>query len=170
MDFLNKTLIGEYSFTDVNKDRNYVKRVMIDGRKYFKTGTKTATTVVAFQYKVFNPSINRSEYITLMGVARQHSGDINVSLEEGYEIAATNALIKPVATFKFPSECSAQTIRFIMQAYVEELPVNFIQTQEELLKKGEDVYRFNRSMNKTNTDMYCTSYYKDMFKKNLIKK
>ena len=171
MDFLNKTLIGEYSFTDINKDRSYVKRVMIDGRKYFKTGIKTATTVVAFQYKVFNPSINRSEYITLMGVARQHPGDINVSLEEGYEIAATNAMITPVASFTFPTECSARTIRFMMQTYVDELPINFIQTQEELHKKGQDITRFNRAMNKNLiNDKYYTNYYKDMCNYNNLNK
>jgi hypothetical protein len=106
-----------------------------------------------------------------MGVARQHPGDINVSLEEGYEIAATNAMITPVASFTFPTECSARTIRFMMQAYVEELPVNFIQTQEELLKNGKDITRFNRAMNKNLIkDKYYTNYYKDLYKYNNVNK
>ncbi len=170
MDFLTKTLIGEYSYTDVNKDRSSIKRVLINGRKYLKTGTKTATTLVAFQYKVFNPSINRSEYITLIGVARQHNGDTKVSLEEGYEIAATNAMVSPVVTLKFPVECSEYTITQIMRNYVNELPINFIKTKEELLQTNNDIISFSRS-SESNSELgrYYLNYYKDMIKKNMIR-
>ena len=169
MDFLTKNLIGEYSYTDVNKDRSSIKRVLINGRKYLKTGTKTATTVVAFQYKVFNPSINRSEYITLIGIARQHSGDTKITMEEGYEIAATNAMVSPIASFTFPVECSEYTISKIMRAYVDELPINFIKTQEELLAQNEDITTFSRSSVTSNANgRYYLNYYKDMIKKNMI--
>lgn len=169
MEFLTKTLIGEYSYTDANKDRNAVKRVMIDGRKYFKTGVRTATTVVAFQYKIFNPSINRSEYITLMGVARQHSGDTKVSLEEGYEIAAENAMISPVATYKFPTECPAKAIRILMELYVDCLPVNFVKTQAELTKSTDNISQYNRKNNYNNNDTYYSNYYNDFKKLNYVK-
>jgi hypothetical protein len=160
MDFENKTLVGEYSYTDANKDRNYSKCVLINGRKYIKLGVKTATTVVAFQYKVFNPSINRSEYVTLMGVARQHAGDAKISLEEGYEIAATNAMISPIATFKFPKKCSEYTIRHLMMCYVDELPVNFVKTKEELDENNVDFRMFERSLKSKDKDFI--KYYNDV--------
>lgn len=167
MDFLNKTLIGEYSYSDANTDRTCMKRVYINGRKYFKTGTKTATTVVAFQYKVFNPSINRSEYVTVMGAARQHTGDTTIDKETGLEIAAEKALTSPVATFTFPSECSEETIHSLMEIYVDELPINFIKTEEELLLNGNDLTIYNRHTVKTNKyNKYFTDYYKDLKKHN----
>lgn len=170
MDFLGKTLIGEYSYTDANKDRSAVKRVIIDGRKYFKTGVHTATTVVAFQYKVFNPSINRSEYITLMGVARQHAGDTKISLEEGYEIASENAMIAPVATFKFPAECSAETIHYMMKLYVEGLPIVFVKTQDELQKNRNDISIYSRKNNYNNNEKEYSKYYNDFKKLDYVKK
>lgn len=167
MDFLNKTLIGEYSYSDANTDRSCIKSVYINGRKYFKTGTKTATTVVAFQYKVFNPSINRSEYVTVMGVARQHTGDTTIDKETGLEIAAENALMAPVAKFTFPVECSADTIHLLMQVYVEELPINFVKTEEELRLNGNDLTVYNRHTVKTSKyNKYFTDYYKDLKKLN----
>ena len=167
MDFLNKTLIGEYSYSDSNTDRTCMKRVYINGRKYFKTGTKTATTVVAFQYKVFNPSINRSEYVTVMGAARQHTGDTTIDKETGLEIAAEKALTSPVATFTFPTECSAETIHSLMEIYVDELPINFIKTEQELLLNGNDLTIYNRHTVKTSKyNKYFTDYYKDLQKRN----
>ena len=87
MDFLTKELVGVYSYTNMNEDRNDVKRVVIKGRTWLKTGTATATTVVSLLYRTYNPSVKHNEYIVLMGVARQNPGDINLDKNLGYEIA-----------------------------------------------------------------------------------
>lgn len=164
MDFSTKELVGTYSY--VSKNREEVKSVIINGRSYLKFGTVTATTVVALQYKVYNPSVEHSEYITLMGVAHQNPGDITLNTELGYEIATENAMISPVATFKFDSKCSKDTIESIMRSYVKELPIRFIKTKAEILASGEDVTRYSRNTRNDNNE-YSTYYndFKKMFNK-----
>ena len=165
MDFLTKELVGVYSYTNMNEDRNDVKRVVIKGRTWLKTGTATATTVVSLLYRTYNPSVKHNEYIVLMGVARQNPGDINLDKNLGYEIAMENALMSPVATIKFESDIlSEEVIYDFMKKYVESLPVRFIKTRAEL---GDSVSKYDRN-SRVNPDDYYYKYYKD-YKKYLLK-
>lgn len=162
MKFLTKTLVGDYNYSNRKHDRDCYKEVRINGRKYLKWGTATATTAVAFQYKVFDPSINRSEYIVLVGIARQHPGDTALSHEDGMEIASVNALTNPVMTLTFPTKMDAETIECFMANYIDSLPVVFVKTKEELDELGKDYTEFNRLQ--TKTDNYYTQYYLDLCK------
>lgn len=165
MDFLTKELIGVYSYTNMNEDRDSVKRVVIKGRTWYKTGTVTATTVVSLLYSIYNPSVKRNEYVVLMGVARQNPGDTNLDKNLGYEIAMENALMSPVAKIKFASEImSTEVIEDFMRQYVNSLPVHFIKTRAEL---GNDIDKYDRN-SRVKSDYYH-KYYKD-YKKIFHKK
>lgn len=159
MDFLTKELIGVYSYTNMNEDRTNVKRVVIAGRTWLKTGTATATTVVSLLYKSYNPSVKRNEYIVLMGVARQNPGDVVLDKEHGYEVAMENALMSPVAIYNFEHEIDKDFIDSMMKNYVMSLPVRFIKTRQEL---GKDINNYDR--NNRNKSDYYAQYYKE-FKK-----
>lgn len=158
MDFLTKELIGVYSYTNMNEDRTDVKRVVIAGRTWLKTGTATATTVVSLLYKSYNPSVKRNEYVVLMGVARQNPGDVVLDKEHGYEVAMENALMSPVAIYNFEHEIDKDFIDSMMKNYVMSLPVKFIKTRQEL---GKDINNYDRNKNKSD---YYAQYYKE-FKK-----
>lgn len=159
MDFLTKELIGVYSYTNMNEDRTDVKRVVIKGRTWLKTGTATATTVVSLLYKSYNPSVKRNEYVVLMGVARQNPGDVVLDKEHGYEVAMENALMSPVAIYNFEHEIDKDFIDSMMKNYVMSLPVKFIKTRQEL---GKDINNYAR--NNRNKSDYYAQYYKE-FKK-----
>ena len=155
-----KEFVCEYTFSDTNKDRFYTKDVVINGRTYTKYGTATATTVVCLQYKITDPSTNRSEYLTLMGVARQNPGDNAVNEQLGYEIATENALMSPVATFVTPTEMSRCSAKAFVYNYIKALPVQFIKTRQELQNEGKDLSNYNRNTRKE-TDNYFNKYYND---------
>ena len=159
MDFVQKELVGIYYYTNIDENRDGVKSVRINGREYLKFGTVVATTAVALQYKVFNPSVKHSEYITLIGVARQNPGDITLDKELGYEMAIENALINPVMNVKYSNEKDENTINNLMKAYVAGLPESFIKTRKEIEANGNDVSRFNRNIR--NDGNYYAEYYKD---------
>lgn len=141
MDFLTKELVDTIHYSNVKKDRYYTKRIVINGRPYVKIGNRTATSVIVLLYKAFNPSIKHSEYLALMGVARQNPKDINITVEEGYEVAYENALISPVATVKYINKPSKVDILNLIDAYCNTLPQEFEHTQKELLEMGEHVAR-----------------------------
>ena len=171
MDFSQKEMIGMYYYTNVNDGREGVKTVSINGREYLKFGTFTSTTAVAIQYKVFNPSVEHSEYITLIGVARQNPGDITLDKELGYEIATENAMINPVATIKYAHKCNEADIENLMRAYITGLPEAFIKTKKEIEADGNDVSRFNRNI-RNDGDYFAEYYreYKKMFRKSSTNK
>lgn len=159
MDFVQKELVGIYYYTNVDEDRDGVKSVSINGREYLKFGTVVATTAVSLQYKVFNPSVKHSEYITLIGVARQNPGDITLNKELGYEMAMENALINPVMTAKYTRKNDEKAINNLMKAYVAGLSESFIKTRQEIEASGNDISRFNR--NTRNDGDYYADYYKE---------
>lgn len=162
-----KEFVCEYTYSDANKARFYTKDVVINGRTYTKYGTATATTVVCLQYKITDPSTNRSEYLTLMGVARQNPGDTAINEQLGYEIATENALISPVATIITPTELSRYSARTFMRNYIDTLPVNFIKTRQELQNEGKKLYNYDRNTRKSK-DNYFIKYYNDC--KNIFKR
>lgn len=143
MDFLTKELVDTIHYSDVKKDRYHTRKIVINGRPYIKIGNRTATSVIVLLYKVFNPSVEHSEYLALMGVARQNPKDKNITVEEGYEVAYENALISPVATVKYINKPSKIDILNLIDAYYNTLPQEFEYTQKELLKMGEHVSKYD---------------------------
>lgn len=162
IDWSIKELISSLNWTNANEDREACKDVVINGRTYTKYGTVTATTGVALQYKVYDPSVKQSKYIVLIGIAKQNPGDVCLDKELGYELATERAMISPVATISFDSEVDDITMELFIRTYVNALPIEFIKTSQELKAEGKDVNYYNRN-NRCKNDYY-NEYYKD-FKK-----
>lgn len=158
IDWLTKELINEWYWTNVDEDRSCVKSERINGRLYDKYGVNCATTAICFEYKVFDPSVNLYKYAILIGFARQNPGDVNLNMNEGYEIASENALMNPSIMLVNNIEASEDFIYSIIEAYVSSLPVKFIKTKSELLNKNENLNIYNRGREPND---YYSNYYRD---------
>jgi len=161
LDFLRKELIDQYVYSNIDEDRNCVKSVRINGRLYDKHGVDCATTAVALIYKVFDPSINRSKFAVLVGIARQSPGDTVLTLEMGEEIATENAMINPVMVIEYPNEPDENAIYCLVRSYIVGLPIQFVKTKQEMEEEGRDMSQYNRNIRKIK---YYDGYYQE-FKK-----
>ena len=160
LDWTNKKLVRKYHYTNANDDRNCVKSVNINGRLYDKHGVDCATTMVALEYKVYDPSIKQFKTAILFGIARQNPGDIVIDEELGIEIATTNAMINPIMTIEYPKHPSERVIYYLMSSYVLGLPIQFIKTSKELVEEGKDLNQYSRCLKHD----YYSGYYSDLKK------
>ena len=115
-DFLSKELVKTLSYTTASQDREAYSNVVINGRKYFKTGTLQAVTVVCNIYKLYNTNSGMTEYWAHMGLSKQHPTDIMVDKNLGYEVAYENAINN----------------RDIIRSYIEDMDLEYIKTPEEI--------------------------------------
>jgi len=159
-----KELMSIYSYSNINDDRKCTKSVRINGRLYDKHGVDCATTAVALVYKVFDPSIKRSKFAVLVGIARQSPGDTVLIPEIGEEIATENAMINPVMMIEYSNKPNDDTIYNLVSSYIIGLPIQFVKTKEELQNSGRDINQYNRNIRKVK---YYDNYY-DNFKKNIF--
>lgn len=166
IDWLTKELINEWYWNNIDEDRSCIKSERINGRLYDKYGVDCATTAVGFEYKVFDPSINKYKYAILIGFARQNPGDTVLNKKTGYEIASENALINPSIMLVEDNEATEDFIYSIIDAYVLSLPIKFIKTKSELIKENKDLNIYNRGKNAND---YYSNYYCD-FKKKFMNK
>lgn len=160
LDWTKKKLVRKYHYTNAYDDRNCVKSVNINGRLYDKHGVDCATTAVALEYKVYDPSVKHFKTAILVGIARQNPGDFIINEETGIEIATTNAMINPIMTFEYPKRPSEKIIYYLLASYVLGLPIQFIKTAKELADEGKNLNDYARFLKQ---DDY-TAYYSD-FKK-----
>ena len=163
VDWSMKELMSIYSYSNINDDRKCTKSVRINGRLYDKHGVDCATTAVALEYKVFDPSVKQFKTAILVGIARQNPGDFIVNEEQGIEIATVNAMIEPIMKFEYKNRPNERIIYYILLSYVLGLPVQFVKTASELRAEGKDLTKFNRIQNR---DAY-NDYYKD-FRKSFL--
>lgn len=160
LDLLRKELIDEYYFSTVNKDRKSIKQERINGRLYEKYGVECAVTLYAMKYKVPIPGNKQFKYVVTIGLAKQHPCDSIISLEEGIEIAKTNALTNPIFSMTFDEDVDKDTIVMMMSSYYAcNIPVQFVKTTQEIKAQSKDKNQYNR----INNDYY-DDYYKDFRK------
>ena len=138
MDFLRKDFVDSYFYTDFNKNREYSKEVVINGRKHLKFGTYTATTIVANIYKVYDPSVESYKYVALFGISRQHPCDVKVTKEEGIELANIAAHSKPFMTCQFEEKPNYHTFKYMADIYLHSMPKQFIKTKQEIIANGDE--------------------------------
>lgn len=160
LDWTNKKLVRKYHYSNIDDDRNCVKSVNINGRLYDKHGVDCATTMVALEYKVYDPSVKQFKTAILCGIARQNPGDIVLVKELGIEIATTNAMINPIMVLEYPKRPSERIIYYLMSSYVLGLPIQFVKTANELRLEGKDLNQYSRCINKD----YYSEYYNDLKK------
>ena len=165
IDWLTKELINEWYWSNIDEDRSCIKSERINGRLYNKYGVDCATTAIAFEYKVYDPSDNNYKYAILVGFARQNPGDTVLDEEIGYEIASENALINPSIMLIENNEATEDFIYCIIEAYVLSLPIKFIKTKSELINEKKNLNLYNRGK-KVND--YYLNYYND-FKVSFLK-
>ena len=138
MDFLRKELVDSFFFTDYNRNREYSKKVVINGRTYVKFGTHTATTIVANVYKVYDPSVESYKYVALFGISRQHPCDVKVTKEEGIELANIAADTNPFMTCQFDEAPSYHTFKYMADIYICSMKKQLIKTKEEIIANGDE--------------------------------
>lgn len=139
-DFLFKTLVRSFDWTDFGMDRYMEKSVFIDGREYIKTGDYTSTTVVGNLFKVHNPDANFNKYILCIGVARQHPNDLHINRNEGVEIAHIKSLMEPSIQMEFDHEITWEEFKHLVSWYVWNQNKKFVKTKEEITPVPEKEY------------------------------
>ena len=139
-----KKLVKTLSYTTLTQDREVYTEVLIDGRKYLKHGQLQAVSVVGFVYKIFNDKTQCSEYWVQCGISKQHPCDTKITKEQGYEIAAENAMMNPFLVMKVNKQFGNNTFRDIMRAYVGDMDLEFIKTKEEIENQGKNNLDYNR--------------------------
>ena len=60
LDFLRKDLVETFYFTNVNDNRTYVNREIVNGREVDVRGQVCATTLIGLLYRVYDPSVESS--------------------------------------------------------------------------------------------------------------
>ena len=131
-DFLSKELVKTLSYTTASQDREAYSNVVINGRKYFKTGTLQAVTVVCNIYKIYNTNSEMTEYWAHMGLSKQHPTDIMVDKNLGYEVAYENALNNPFCIMQVNKSFGENTFRDMIRPYIEDMDLEYIKTPEEI--------------------------------------
>ena len=131
-DFVSKELVKTLAYTTAKQNRDVYSEVVINGRKYIKTGTLQVVTVVCNVWKVFNKETNLYEYQALFGLAKQHPEDIEINKELAYEIANTNSFINPFIKMQVNKRFGENTFRDMMRVYISDMDLECIKTKEEI--------------------------------------
>lgn len=98
-----KTLVDEYCSSDVAWDRSTFVSYNINGRVWWKHGQRPAVTYFAKIYKVhiYDKFDTSRQYVMQIGMARQSTKELQVSKQQGIEIAAEHAVTEPIAVMYF---------------------------------------------------------------------
>ena len=132
-DFVSKELVKTLAYTTASQNRDAYAEVVINGRKYIKTGTLQVVTVVCNVWKVFNKETNLYEYQALFGLSKQHPDDANVDKKLAYETANMNSFTRPFIQMQVNKCFGENTFRDIIRAYIADMDLEFIKTRDEKL-------------------------------------
>lgn len=136
MDFLTKDLVKTFSYSTANNYRNYEKRMVVNGRTYYKIGQLQAVTMVGNLYKCYDPNVESFKYMLMIGVAKQHPRDLKITKQEGLEIANEKAYSCPSIVMEVPSDFTKEQFQMFADCYVEFAMIKHLQlvkTNKELL-------------------------------------
>lgn len=139
-DFLTKELIRTFNWDNLGQNRSIAKEVCINGRKYYKTGIATSTTIVGNLYLVYDQSVKHKKYVLLVGIARQHPNDLQVKRNEGIEIANLKSLDTPVMQIEFDHEISWYEFKELAEWYAEHQEQKFLRTNEEIKQNTSNLF------------------------------
>ena len=142
MDYLSKEFIRTYNFSTRTYGADYMcKEFKFNGRTYTKCGELQEVTFVGNLYKVFDPSINRSKYMLMIGTAKQHPCDLSTSREEGLEIANTHAHENPSIVMEVQQNFDKHSFNEFCCMYAMTMKRKFVKTKEEIaeMKKNSSL-------------------------------
>lgn len=132
LDFLRKDLVETFYFTNVNDNRKYVNREIVNGREVDVRGQVCATTLIGLLYRVYDPSVESYKYILHVGVANQGNADAVVDVDEEYEEAYTNALMNPQIQYVIGDDYTSFDWKVFSLAILSTQPKRFVLTDEEV--------------------------------------
>ena len=132
LDFLRKDLVETFYFTNVNDNRTYVNREIVNGREVDVRGQVCATTLIGLLYRVYDPSVESYKYILHVGVANQGNADAVVDVDEEYEEAYINALMNPQIQYVIGDDYTAFDWKVFSLAILSTQPKRFVLTDEEV--------------------------------------
>ena len=132
LDFLRKDLVETFYFTNVNDNRTYVNREIVNGREVDVRGQVCATTLIGLLYRVYDPSVESYKYILHVGVANQGNADAVVDVDEEYEEAYINALMNPQIQYVIGDDYTSFEWSVFSLAILSTQPKRFVLTDEEV--------------------------------------
>ena len=132
LDFLRKDLVETFYFTNVNDNRTYVNREIVNGREVDVRGQVCATTLIGLLYRVYDPSVESYKYILHVGVANQGNADAVVDVDEEYEEAYINALMNPQIQYVIGDDYTSFEWSVFSSAILSTQPKCFVLTDEEV--------------------------------------
>ena len=132
LDFLRKDLVETFYFTNVNDNRTYVNREIVNGREVDVRGQVCATTLIGLLYRVYDPSVESYKYILHVGVANQGNADAVVDVDEEYEEAYINALMNPQIQYVIGDDYTSFDWKVFSLAILSTQPKHFVLTDEEV--------------------------------------
>ena len=132
LDFLRKDLVETFYFTNVNDNRTYVNREIVNGREVDVRGQVCATTLIGLLYRVYDPSVESYKYILHVGVANQGNADAVVDVDEEYEEAYINALMNPQIQYVIGDDYTSFDWKVFSLAILSTQPKCFVLTDEEV--------------------------------------
>lgn len=130
-----KTLVDEYWSSDVAWDRSTFVSYNINGRVWWKHGQRPAVTYFGKIYKVnFHDKFDTSrQYMMEIGMARQSTKELQVSKQEGVEIAAEHAVTQPIAVMYFEKKPMRKDFNALISVFRKLTNDNrVVMTREEL--------------------------------------
>lgn len=132
LDFLRKDLVETFYFTNVNDNRTYVNREIVNGREVDVRGQVCATTLIGLLYRVYDPSVESYKYILHVGVANQGNADAVVDVDEEYEEAYINALMNPQIQYVIGDDYTSFDWKVFSLSILSTQPKRFVLTDEEV--------------------------------------
>ena len=132
LDFLRKDLVETFYFTNVNDNRTYVNREIVNGREVDVRGQVCSTTLIGLLYRVYDPSVESYKYILHVGVANQGNANTVVDVDEEYEEAYTNALMNPQIQYVIGDDYTSFDWKVFSSAILSTQPKRFVLTDEEV--------------------------------------
>ena len=132
LDFLRKDLVETFYFTNVNDNRTYVNREIVNGREVDVRGQVCATTLIGLLYRVYDPSVESYKYILHVGVANQGNADAVVDVDQEYEEAYINALMNPQIQYVIGDDYTSFDWKVFSLSILSTQPKRFVLTDEEV--------------------------------------
>lgn len=131
-----KTWVDEYWSSDVTWDRNTFVSYNINGRLWWKHGKRPSVTYFAKIYKVhmYDKFDTTRQYVMQIGMARQSTKELQVSKQEGIEIAAEHAVTNPIAVIYFEKKPMRKDFLKIVEVFrgLSKNSHRLVMTREEL--------------------------------------
>ena len=102
LDFLRKQVVDTFEFSNVATNRNFEKKVLVNGRTAVMTYAAPIAVMEGVLYKVYDHSVKSFKYVLHVGIGEQDVHEnVTEHIEELREKAAESMLMSPVITMTF---------------------------------------------------------------------